>query len=75
MEIGGQALKIQLACTGQEQLPGEMGVNQMSLLAGSISAKMEKTRTIQMLNMTTAEELINDDDYEGMYQHNNMINR
>jgi splicing factor U2AF subunit len=44
-----------------------MGVNTMSMMAGTISTTMEKTRVLQLLNMTTPEELINDEAYEGTF--------
>ncbi len=66
MEIGGQNIKLARACLGQEQVAAEMGVNAMSLLAGTVSTTMEKTRVLQLLNMVTPEELVRDDDYEGM---------
>ena len=67
MDIGGQSIKLTRACLGQEQANSEMGVNAMSMLAGTISTTMEKTRVLQLLNMITPEELIRDDDYEGMF--------
>jgi splicing factor U2AF subunit len=67
MDIGGQSIKLQRACIGQEQVSAEMGVNTMSMLAGTISTTMEKTRVLQMLNMTTPDELIKDGEYEGMF--------
>lgn len=65
MEIGGQNIKLTRACLGQEQANTEMGVQAMSILAGTVSTSMEKTRVLQLLNMVTPEELIRDDDYEG----------
>lgn len=67
MEIGGQSIKLSRACLGQEQANTEMGVSAMSMLAGTISTTMEKTRVLQLLNMVTPEELIRDDDYQGMH--------
>lgn len=64
MDIGGQSIKLTRACLGQEQVNSEMGVNAMSMLAGTVSSTMEKTRVLQLLNMITPEELIRDDDYE-----------
>ena len=43
----------------------EMGVNAMSLLAGTTSAELEQGRVLQLLNMVTAEELMDNDEYEG----------
>jgi splicing factor U2AF subunit len=69
MDIGGQSIKLTRACLGQEQANTEMGVNAMSLLAGTVSTTMEKTRVLQLLNMITTEELIRDDDYEGLLHY------
>lgn len=66
MDLGDQALKVQRASIGVSQAAGlEMGVNAMSLLAGSTSADLAESRVLQLLNMVTAEDLINDDDYQG----------
>ena len=66
MEIGDQALKVSRASIGVMQAAGlEMGVNAMSLLAQTTSADLDEGRVLQLLNMVTAEELIDNDDYEG----------
>ena len=67
MEIGDKQLKVQRASIGLMQVAGlEMSVNAMSMLAGTTSAGLEEGRVLQLLNMVTAEELIDNDDYEGM---------
>lgn len=67
MEIGDKHLKVQRASIGLTQVAGlEMSVNAMSMLAGTTSANLEEGRVLQLLNMVTAEELIDNDDYEGM---------
>jgi splicing factor U2AF 65 kDa subunit len=67
MEIGDKHLKVQRASIGLTQVAGlEMSVNAMSMLAGTTSTNMEEGRVLQLLNMVTAEELIDNDDYEGM---------
>lgn len=67
MEIGDKHLKVQRASIGLTQGAGlEMSVNAMSMLAGTTSAGLEEGRVLQLLNMVTAEELIDNDDYEGM---------
>jgi splicing factor U2AF subunit len=38
----------------------------MSMFAGTTSDNMEDGRVLQLLNMVTPEELIDNDDYEGM---------
>jgi splicing factor U2AF subunit len=67
MEIGDKHLKVQRASIGITQVAGlEMSVNAMSMLAGTTSANLEEGSVLQLLNMVTAEELIDNDDYEGM---------
>jgi len=69
MEIGDKHLKVQRASIGLTQVGvggHEMSVNAMSMLAGTTSAGLDEGRVLQLLNMVTAEELIDNDDYEGM---------
>lgn len=67
MELGDQKLKVTRASIGFTQASGlEMGVNAMSMFAGTTSNDFEEGRVLQLLNMVTAEELIDNDDYEGM---------
>jgi splicing factor U2AF subunit len=42
-----------------------MGVNAMSMLAGTTSQGLDEGRVLQLLNMVTPEELIDNEDYEG----------
>ena len=66
MELGDKHLKVQRASIGVTQAAGlEMGVNAMSLLAGTTSNDLEEGRVLQLLNMVTPEELIDNEDYEG----------
>ncbi len=68
MELGDKHLRVQRASIGVTQASGlEMGVNAMSMLAGTTSQDMEEGRVLQLLNMVTAEELIDNDDYEGKF--------
>lgn len=68
MELGSQHLKVQRATVGLQQASGlEMGVNAMSMLAGTTSPEMEHGRVLQLLNMVTAEELMDTEEYEGMF--------
>lgn len=68
MELGDKHLKITHASIGVTQAAGlDMGVNAMSMFAKTTSADLETTRVLQLLNMVTADELINNEDYEGMY--------
>ena len=65
MEVGGQALRVQRASLGMAQSAGlEMSVNAMSLLAGTTSTDLQEGRVLQLLNMVTAEELIDQADYD-----------
>jgi splicing factor U2AF subunit len=67
MELGDKHLKVQRASIGNTQASGlEMGVNAMSMLAGTTSTGLEEGRVLQLLNMVTPEELIDNDEYEGM---------
>lgn len=66
MELGDKHLKVQKASLGITQVAGvEMGVNAMSMLAGTTSNDTEESRVLQLLNMVTPEELMDNDDYEG----------
>ncbi len=68
MELGDKHLKVQRASIGHTQVSGlEMGVNAMSMLAGTTSQGLEEGRVLQLLNMVTPEELIDNDEYEGKY--------
>ena len=67
MELGDKHLKVQRASIGATQASGlEMGVNAMSMLAGTTSNDLEEGRVLQLLNMVTPEELIDNADYEGV---------
>jgi len=66
MELGDEHLKVTRASIGITQASGlEMGVNAMSMLAGTSSNDVEQGRVLQLLNMVTAEELMDNDEYEG----------
>lgn len=66
MELGDKFLKVQRASIGVTQASGlEMGVNAMTMLAGTTSNDVEEGRVLQLLNMVTPEELIDNQDYEG----------
>ncbi|ORY66464.1 uncharacterized protein BCR38DRAFT_180766 [Pseudomassariella vexata] len=65
MPIGDKKLKVRKASIGITQVAGvEMGVNAMSMLAGTSATDSEETRVLQLLNMVTPEELMDNDDYE-----------
>ena len=68
MELGDKHLKVQRASIGVTQASGlEMGVNAMSMLAGTTSNDLDEGRVLQLLNMVTPEELIDNEDYEGKH--------
>lgn len=64
MAIGESHLRAQRASIGATQAAGlEQGVNAMSMLAGTASADLEQGRVLQLLNMVTAEELMDNAEY------------
>jgi splicing factor U2AF subunit len=65
MEIGEKRLVVRKASIGVTQVAGEMSVNAMSMLAGTTSTDPDISRVLQLLNMVTPEELLDNDDYEG----------
>lgn len=66
MELGEEHLKVSRASIGVSQAAGlEMGVNAMSMLAGTTPNDVDQSRVLQLLNMVTAEELMDGDEYEG----------
>ena len=69
MELGDTHLKVTRASIGVTQAAGlEMGVNAMSMLAGTTSNDLDEGRVLQLLNMVTPEELIDNEDYEGILE-------
>lgn len=65
MELGDKHLKVQRASIGITQDENvEMSVNAMSMLAGTTSEGLDTGRVLQLLNMVTAEELIDNEEYE-----------
>jgi hypothetical protein len=70
VELGDVKIKVTRASIGFTQASGlEMGVNAMSMFAGTQSNELEGARVLQLLNMVTAEDLIDNDDYEGWSAH------
>lgn len=66
MDLGDKKLKVQKASIGVTQVAGvEMGVAAMSMLAGTTSTDPDISRVLQLLNMVTPDELLDNDDYEG----------
>ncbi|KAI1382261.1 hypothetical protein F4677DRAFT_401419 [Hypoxylon crocopeplum] len=65
MVIGDKNLQVKKASIGITQVAGvEMGVNAMSMLAGTTASDSEESRVLQLLNMVTPEELMDGDDYQ-----------
>jgi len=64
MALGDHTLKVKKASVGITQVAGEMGVNAMSMLAGTTSLDGDVSRVLQLLNMVTPDELMDNDDYE-----------
>lgn len=65
MMLGDHCLRVQKASIGITQVAGEMGVNAMSMLAGTTAIDSDISRVLQLLNMVTPDELMDNDDYEG----------
>lgn len=72
--FGETTLKANLASIGFKQAAGlEMGVNAMSMFAGTTAENLEDSRVLQLLNMVTPEELIDNDEYEGKHSSINCL--
>jgi splicing factor U2AF subunit len=66
MDLAGHPIKVTRASIGATQAAGlEMGVNAMSMFAGTTSDHLDDSRVLQLLNMVTPEELVDNEDYEG----------
>lgn len=66
MEIGGKKLKIAKASIGPTQVANfDVGIAAISGLASQVSQESDQSRVLQLLNMVTAEELMDPDEYEG----------
>ena len=72
MKFGDHAIKVQKASIGITQVAGEMGVNAMSMLAGTTPSDAGTGRVLQLLNMVTPDELMDNDDYEGICWTDNL---
>jgi len=65
MKIGEDHIRVKRASVGVQQVSGlEMGVNAMSMLAGTQSTDLFESRVLQLLNMVTAEDLMDNEEYE-----------
>ncbi|RMD41655.1 hypothetical protein DV735_g3500, partial [Chaetothyriales sp. CBS 134920] len=66
MELGETRIKVVRASIGFTQASGlELGVQAMSMFAGTQNTEIEGGRVLQLLNMVTAEELIDNEDFQG----------
>jgi splicing factor U2AF subunit len=65
MELGEKRLVARKASIGVTQVAGEMSVNAMSMLAGTTSTDTDVSRVLQLLNMVTPDELMDNEDFEG----------
>lgn len=69
MELSDKKLKVARASIGTTQAAGlDMGVNAMSMFAKTTSQDLETGRVLQLLNMVTPDELLDNEDYEGIYR-------
>lgn len=68
MNVGGdKPLKAVKASIGPTQVANfDVGITAISGLASQTSTEAEASRVLQLLNMVTAEELMDNEDYEGM---------
>lgn len=66
MDLGDRKIRVQKASIGVTQVAGvEMGVAAMSMLAGTTATDSGESSVLQLLNMVTADELMDNDEYEG----------
>ncbi|KEY63835.1 hypothetical protein S7711_09849 [Stachybotrys chartarum IBT 7711] len=65
MDVGGKKLKVQKASIGPTQVANfDVGITAISGLASQSTGEIEQSSVVQLLNMVTAEELMDNDDYE-----------
>ena len=68
MDVGGSKLKVTKASIGPTQVANfDVGITAISGLAAQNTNDAETSTVLQLLNMVTAEELMDNDDYEGKY--------
>lgn len=66
MDVGGKKLKVTKASIGPTQVANfDVGIAALSGLAAQSGNEAEQSRVVQLLNMVTAEELMDNDEYEG----------
>ncbi|KJZ73640.1 hypothetical protein HIM_06973 [Hirsutella minnesotensis 3608] len=65
MDVGGQKLKVTKASAGSTQVANfDIGITAISGLASQLSSEAGKGRVVQLLNMVTPEELLDNEEYE-----------
>ncbi|KAF3189544.1 hypothetical protein TWF106_010981 [Orbilia oligospora] len=65
LDINEQLLNVKRASIGVKQSAGaEAGIPAMTVIAATTSAEMEGGRVLQLLNMVTADELLDQEEYE-----------
>ncbi|KAF3911669.1 hypothetical protein AA313_de0202842 [Arthrobotrys entomopaga] len=65
LDINEQLLSVKRASIGVKQSAGaEAGIPAMTVIAATTSAEMEGGRVLQLLNMVTADELLDNEEYE-----------
>jgi splicing factor U2AF 65 kDa subunit len=67
MELGDRKLVVQRASVGSAKNAGVTNVLSTSVLIPTGNGEMQPTTVLQLLNMVTPEELVDDDEYEGFY--------
>lgn len=68
MDVGGQRLKVTKASSGSTQVANfDVGITAISGLASQMSNETDKGRVVQLLNMVTPEELLDNEEYEGLF--------
>ncbi|KAM4054970.1 RNA recognition motif domain-containing protein [Hirsutella rhossiliensis] len=65
MDVGGQKLKVTKASSGSTQVANfDVGITAISGLASQMASETDKGRVVQLLNMVTLEELLDNEEYE-----------
>jgi splicing factor U2AF subunit len=67
MELGDRKLVVQRASVGSAKNAGVTNVLSTSVLIPTGNGEMSPTTVLQLLNMVTPEELVDDEEYEGLY--------
>ncbi|KAF4970284.1 hypothetical protein FZEAL_10069 [Fusarium zealandicum] len=69
MDVGGKKLKVTKASIGPTQVANfDVGITAISGLASQTANDVEGSRVLQLLNMVTPEELLDNDDYEDVQE-------